>query len=325
MFKKLLHKTETGASQSAVKAAKLELTRRLLVTGFVLALACAAGMAYYSQAWFANNKDVDANNASVTSTASSANLFIRPQTDGENKHYYTTLSTDWSAGTPLYPISTADCENWFYIAQRTENSVTTGNVTAVNYYASQYAAATVDNNTGLYNEPSGVQRRAYYCSKYNLYTDKAESLNVYLHPTDPISITGDAGLTAAIRVALVTDRLVFVYAPVAESGTGMNFIDDAGTKAVADTFYAVTGTQTAEVQNNILVDEAGLANYKGVAVDGDPYNFNAGTTPICTATAAGTNVDVYVWLEGMDAQGVSYIAGSGSIAVNLNFVGVPVV
>ncbi|MDD6188118.1 MAG: hypothetical protein PUB32_00895 [Clostridiales bacterium] len=330
VFKKDFHSSEKeNIDAGAVAAARIEFTRRLVFTCFALILACLAVFAYISKAWFASNKDVAAENASVTSETGTANLFIRLQGEAAT-NYYTTLSTNWAVvnNTPLYPISTADCKNWFYIDQRTANSVTTDGITATNYYASHYAKAESISADGLYNESVNQQRRAYYCSSYNLYTDK-DTLDVYFNPTNPITITGDEGLKQAIRVGIVVNpgesQSVLIYAPVAESGTGMNFIDASGTKAASDTFYAVTGNQTAAVQT-VLVGTTGgnsLEPYIGVAVQDDPYSFTEGAQTICKADTAGTNISVYVWLEGMDAQGVSYIAGSGSINVKLNFVGVP--
>lgn len=346
-FKKILF---GGAKENmgAVAAAKLEFTRRLLFTGFVLTLACLAGFAYISKAWFASNKDVGAENASVTSASGTPNLFIRLQADKseEKPQYFSNIQKNWSSAAPLYPISTADCKNWYYIsdwAMVLSQDPKDASITRGQYYASGYAPV-VDfdaNNDGCYTvtttDSEGNKKsktyRAYYCSKYNLYSDKGE-LDVYLNPTEPIRITDGEGLVDAIRVGVVVkekaeggtekDKLVFVYAPVKESGTGKNFIDGNSTEASANTFYAVTGERAATEKTGILVGDAGLADYKGGKVPGDPHSFTAGKKAICRAGVTGADVSVYIWLEGMDAQSVINVADNRTIGVNLNFVGVPV-
>ena len=329
-------------NMSAVAAAKMEFTRRLLFTGFVLILACFAGFSYISKAWFASNKDVGAENASVTSESGTPNLFIRLQADkGEEKpQYFSYIKKDWSGAAPLYPISTADCAKWFYISDwALVYSEKTEGITTGEYYASGYKQATSIND-GIYTGYADQTHRAYYCSQYNLYSDK-EALDVYLNPNKPIEVTVDGdnqGLMQAIRVGVVvkekaengteTDKCVFVYAPVEESGTGKNFVYDTNTgsvtKAAANTFYAVTDTNKTTIQSGILVGETGLAAYKGGTVDNDPHSFTKGTTAICRADVNGADVSVYIWLEGMDAQSVINVADNRTIGVNLNFVGVPV-
>ena len=338
----------TKENMGAVAAAKLEFTRRLLFTGFVLILACFAGFSYISKAWFASNKDVGAENASVTSESGTPNLFIRLKSD-PSASFYSLVRTDWSAADGnkgLYPISTANCADWYYIndwemvLSEEVNGITTGE-----YYASEYAPVTFNSDKdGCYkltfSENDVREYRAYYCGKYNLYSDK-EALDVYLNPNKPIEVTVDGdnqGLMQAIRVGVVvkekaengteTDKCVFVYAPVEESGTGKNFVYDTNTgsvtKAAANTFYAVTDTNKATIQSGILVGETGLAAYKGGTVDNDPHSFTKGTTAICRADVNGADVSVYIWLEGMDAQSVINVADNRTIGVNLNFVGVPV-
>ena len=354
----------TKENMGAVAAAKLEFTRRLLFTGFVLILACFAGFSYISKAWFASNKDVGAENASVTSESGTPNLFIRLKSD-PSASFYSLVRTDWSAADGnkgLYTISTANCANWYYIndwamvlTENKETGITTGE-----YYASEYAPVTFNSDKdGCYkltfSENDVREYRAYYCGKYNLYSDK-EALDVYLNPENPIVINlgkdtdtpedaaKNQGLMDAIRVAVVenidenTNRLVFVYAPVAETGTGKNYITydpdtDTGTKAAADTFYAVTDTNTATKQTEILfpttdesgnVTDDGLAAYKGGTVTGDPHSFTKGEKAICQADVNGADVSVYIWLEGMDAQSIINVADNRTIGVNLNFVGVPV-
>lgn len=341
---KIILPSSDKKNMSAVAAAKMEFTRRLLFTGFVLVLACLAGFAYISKAWFASNKEVGAENASVTSETGTPNLFIRLQSDkGKEPEYFSFIGTNWKdVGPALYPISTADCKNWYYINNWTMDlSEEVNGITTGQYYASGYAPVTFDeNNDGCYtlkiSDIKNKTYRAYYCSRYNLYSDKENSkVDVYLNPTEPIKVTFDEanrGLMEAIRVAVVaSDELVFVYAPVDESGTGRNYIggvdaDGKPKKAAENTFYAVTGPNTATEQSDILVGDAGLEAYKGEKVPGDDHSFTAGAekTKICTATPAGVDVSVYIWLEGMDAQSIITVADSRTIGVNLNFVGVPV-
>lgn len=344
VFKKTFHDNgQEPVNDGAVAAAKIEFTRRMIFSSMVLILACLAIFAYITKAWFANNKDVSAENASVVSESGTSNLFIRFAEDNK-KEYYSYLKKDWSIADPdgptLFPISTADCKDWYYVSSWAldydDSKAATNGITTGQYYASGYTKATVDEK-GLYSVTLGEKPttyRAYYCCEYNLYTDQG-NLDVYLNPTKPIEIdcgadTANEGLLNAIRVAIVDSteppKLVFVYAPVDESGTGMNYIaydtaTSTGTKAVADTFYAVTGPNVAAEQT-VLVGNSGLANYTGKAVDGDPHSFTAGTNSICTADTDGTDLGIYVWLEGMDAQSVINVADGRTINVKLNFVGV---
>ncbi|MDO4487464.1 MAG: hypothetical protein Q4B67_00035 [Eubacteriales bacterium] len=313
-----------------LKSLRKEFFRRLITTCALLFLTVWALVSYVSRAWFAKNDEVGADNSSVSSATESANLYIRLQSDS-TKDYSSVVINNWETGVPLYPISTADCEDWYYISGRSlDMSVESDGVAKGVYYASEYSRPASIDTDGVYSV-EGTDRRAFFCGRYNLYTSR-DDMRVYLHPDEPITVNcsaGHEGLRDALRIALVTDSgLVFIFAPVAESGIGRNYIGTSGgnpVKAEADTFYAVTGQNTAAVQPVVIPGSAGLGNYLAGRVPGESFTYADGTTPICVANDGdGANVSVYIWLEGMDAQGIAEEAAGKQINVNVNYVGVPV-
>lgn len=270
----------------------------------LFAFAALIALVASTAAWFANNKEVSSSDSSVTSSAPDTNLYIRLA--GAEKAFLSKVEKSWESAVGLYPISTADCQKWYYVDSwelRQTTDAGTQTVTGT-YTPGSYALAAADAN-GLYTN-KGTQRRAWFSTAYNLYTSGA-NLDIYLNPDTPISVTtGDRKLDQAIRVALVdgSGQPLLIYAPTAE-----------------DTFQAVTDANSVANLSNVKVGKVGLSDYWAV-VGSEAYT--PGKTKLCTATGEGVDITVYVWLEGTDAQAVigSSDSETTGITVSVNFVGV---
>jgi len=321
-------------AEAAVLLSKRRMTLTILECAVVLLVLGLALSAYLSNAWYANNREVDANDNSITSASATTSLFISPGTTVDN-NYYTARSVSWTDAN-LFPISTSDCANWWYVSAFTPVEAANGMYTA---QASAYTKATAAETesatyTGSFtatydNTLDGDGKVAYVVSKYMLYTNN-ESLDVWLDPTNPIVVSyATNNVTAkqllnALRIGVkVGGTLKFIYAPVAESIT-----DGTGNSAVtyaANTYFAVTDEDTVGTCSAVITD---LSAYKATASGNtsDPYSAGTGTgaTKLCTTTPDGVQVEIYVWLEGTDAQAMLGKSDEDLKGINItvNYVGV---
>ena len=310
-----------------IKKQKQMLALQMLECALALIIFTAAVVAYVTKAWFVKNEKVEEQASTVTSTTT-ASLFIeRGTTLPAQKNYYVAVSHEWQSNAALYPASTKNCTNWWYASQFS-NVINNGNASLVATGYTQLTAGNTmstttvkeENNVGTYlNSLEGSsQRVAYLYEDYVLYTNN-QSMDVYLHPTNPITVAyqdnaiAAKSLNEAIRVAIVVGDVKIFYAPTSETAagnssgavTGYSNVKDASTVEV----FTMTNRSTYQA-------EAGA----------DENTFSAGTgkTSLGTATTTGLHVRMYVWLEGTDAQaliGVSDMDTKG-LNVNVNFVGV---
>ncbi len=294
------------------KALQTNIPRAAFLT-FVSALLLAGAL---TLAWYTRDPKTESQTTEIKSETSSAALFIAAGStpDGAQLAAAAVDTTSY-----LFPISTADCVHWYY-ADNVD--VSTGRV-------SQYAQAQITEAnlaTGLYyNADEETSKYAYHRADFVFYTNGG-SFSVYLDPDEPISVSGDGArgyLDDAVRIAVVEhtadgDVLKFIYAPVAESGTGNSY------GASANTFYAVTGPTTLSTASVLTT------------LSGSPYLADTSVTPvqggsdtICVAGDGSEgnpygSISVYMWLEGTDAQtklGRTDNEFSDGVRVTLKFIG----
>ena len=187
----------------------------------------------------------------------------------------------------LYPISTNNCTDWWYI---------TGGVGT----AETFAKATAQTYT--YNNK---EYTAYSVGSYILYTD-GDSLDVYLG-TGGITLTttrtAGKSLSAALRAGVKAGNTLLIYAPVQEDGG----------------YKAVTGANTPADAANVY-DGATISKWQVIQTE-DGYI--RPTEKLATATSAGTQVQIYVWLEGTDAQAIlSKSDNASGLKLSVYFTGV---
>ena len=139
---------------------------------------------------------------------------------------------------------------------------------------------------------------------YILYTD-GEPLDVYLGTGGiTLTTTGAAGksLSEALRVGIKAGNTLLIYAPVREDG-GYKAVTGANTTASA-TVYDGTNISVWQVTQT----EDGYT---------PPEN------KLATATGTGTPVQIYVWLEGTDAQAIlSKSDNASGLKLSVYFTGV---
>ena len=322
---------------AAVALMKRQMRRHIVMMAIALTVICLASFAFVSHAWFAMNRKVASNDNSIVSDTGNSSLFIRDASDLTFQNAETVTKT---TGATLFPISTSDLANWFYASGFAASSQTvagsgytyTVNTPVANAYTK--IASFTDADAGTYaNAYEGRTVTAYYKSEINLYTSGAD-LDVYLDAAAPITVAYDTSnatvaknLLDCLRVGIeVGGSKVLIYAPLAESGTG----NSQG--ASADTFYYITevsSTPTLTAANSSgtnVYTSSTLAPFLAQQVgSSDLYETTASTTTaICTADSDGTDVTVYVWLEGTDAQALYGLADSDlkGISVTINYVGV---
>ena len=309
-------------AEEAKPVSKQSFTRSVAATAALLVVFSATTTAWITKAWFSNNKQVDSNGTSITSDVSSPSLFIRATSDANGAG----TSVSVTSGANLFPISTSNLTDWYYVSgfgysPVTENGITT-NVPKANAFTA--ATVTVADNAGGYTNAyeNDAAKTAYFISDLTLFTTNG-TLDVYLNHDNPITVTYTASqgkdLDDAIRVGLKIGNTTIIYAPAAESGTG----NSMGSTA-ANTFYAVTAADTVSTQT--VLTPTTIVSHTATAVQGQEGVFTPDTnaTALGTADTTGIRAQVYVWLEGTDAQTIVGTADNetNGLNVTLNFVGV---
>ena len=280
------HPAGTAPQTAQQLSVQLRLAKTTVKLAAVLLVLIPAVVVYLSSAWFARNTEVTGGGASVSVVKPGASLYIAAGSTVPTDNHATTAEIRMA--NDLYPISTSNCTDWWYI---------TGGVGT----AETFAQATTQTYT--YNEKTYT---AYSVGTYILYTD-GEPLDVYLGTGGITLTTGAAGksLSEALRVGIRAGDTLLIYAPVQEEG-GYKAVTGANATADADNVY--DGTTISEWQ---------------VTQTEDGYTVPANKNKLATATGTGTPVQIYVWLEGTDAQAIlSKSDNASGLKLSVYFTGV---
>ncbi len=344
LFKKndtQVNNEDIQASSAAVRVMQLrkKMHTQLAVMACCLAVLSLSSYAFITRAWYANNREVHEDNTQITADTASPSLYIRPA--GGNKNFDVSLSQKATDDCKLFPISTKDMNSWYYVSEFGFVSATE-NINGTDYTVSRQIATgytlanATDSGSGVYtyensyesSDSNTVTKVAYFKATSNLYSHGGD-LDVYLDPDQPITVstaaigTTRAGFYNSIRVGIKTSDASIIFAPVAESGSGNS------TGSALNKFQAIAATTGApDDASSIVKLTAGLDDFVGVD-DGNGFYTAAGKTSIGTAKSyeeGGLDVEIFVWLEGTDAQALAGEA-DGSVAtdpidVQVKFVGV---
>lgn len=279
------HPAGTAPQTAQQLSVQLRLAKTTVKLAAVLLVLIPAVVVYLSSAWFARNTEVTGGGASVSVVKPGASLYIAAGNTVPADSHATTAEIKMADY--LYPISTNNCTDWWYI---------TGGVGA----AETFAKATAQTYT--YNEKTYT---AYSVGSYILYTD-GDPLDVYLGTGGiTLTTTSAAGksLSEALRVGIKAGNTLLLYAPVREDGG----------------YKAVTGTNTTADAANVY-DGTTISKWQVTQTE-DGY-----TVPknkLATATSDGTPVQIYVWLEGTDAQAIlSKSDNASGLKLSVYFTGV---
>ncbi len=343
--------TEQNAQNSnALLIAKLrrQMHMQLAVIACCVGVLSISTYAFITRAWFSNNREVDQSNTSITSDSPSPSLYIRPglSADNSNADYSNTVGVSVNEDTAkLFPISTADCDNWYYVSKFSFQQVSSGGITVSVPKASEYTKSNPITRTaiispalyyGAYNNTyeGNVEKTAFIVQKTNIYTTNGE-MQVYLDPDAPITVSlksaeSKPAFLNAVRVGIKTPGGIIIYSPSTAAGTG----NSSG--ATADTFEFVSSSATTvgaiSTATGSIVTSSNISNYQA---EHDPakgegfYKVTGGQSSLGTATAltdgaGGLDVEVFVWLEGTDADAVVGQADNDSAGLDIvvRYVGV---
>lgn len=281
------HPAGTAPQTAQQLSVQLRLAKTTVKLAAVLLVLIPAVVVYLSSAWFARNTEVNGGGASVSVVKPGASLYIAAGSTVPTDNHATTAEI--SMRDDLYPISTSNCTDWWYI---------TGGVGT----AETFAKATAQTYT--YNNKKYT---AYSVGSYILYTD-GDPLDVYLG-AGGITLTtiGTEGksLSEALRVGVKAGNTLLIYAPIQEDGG----------------YKAVTGTNTTADAANVY-DSATISAWQVTQTE-DGYTVPANKNKLATATDTGTQVQIYVWLEGTDAQAIlSKSDNASGLKLSVYFTGV---
>lgn len=279
------HPAGTAPQTAQQLSVQLRLAKTTVKLAAVLLVLIPAVVVYLSSAWFARNTEVNGGGASVSVVKPGASLYIAAGSTVPTDNHATTAEI--SMRDDLYPISTSNCTDWWYI---------TGGVGT----AETFAKATAQTYT--YNNKKYT---AYSVGSYILYTD-GDPLDVYLG-AGGITLTtiGTEGksLSEALRVGVKAGNTLLIYAPIQEDGG----------------YKAVTGANTTADATNVY-DYTNISAWQVIQTE-DGYI--RPTEKLATATGTGTQVQIYVWLEGTDAQAIlSKSDNASGLKLSVYFTGV---
>ena len=280
------HPAGTAPQTAQQLSVQLRLAKTTVKLAAVLLVLIPAVVVYLSSAWFARNTEVTGGGASVSVVKPGASLYIAAGNAVPADSHATTAEIKMADD--LYPISTNNCTDWWYITGGVGTAETFEKATAQTY---------------TYNNK---EYTAYSVGTYILYTD-GEPLDVYLGAGGITLTTGTAGksLSEALRVGIKAGNALLIYAPVQEDG-GYKAVTGANTTADADNVY--DGTNISKWQ---------------VTQTEDGYTVPAKANKLATATGTGTPVQIYVWLEGTDAQAIlSKSDNASGLKLSVYFTGV---
>lgn len=281
------HPVGTAPQTAQQLSVQLRLAKTTVKLAAVLLVLIPAVVVYLSSAWFARNTEVTGGGASVSVVKPGASLYITAGNAVPADNHATTAEIKMEEY--LYPISTNNCTDWWYITGGVGTAETFEKATAQTY---------------TYNEKTYT---AYSVGSYILYTD-GEPLDVYLG-AGGITLTtiGTAGksLSEALRVGIKTEKTLLIYAPVREDGG----------------YKAVTGTNTTADAANVY-DGTTISKWQVIQTE-DGYTVPEKENKLATATGTGTPVQIYVWLEGTDAQAIlSKSDNASGLKLSVYFTGV---
>lgn len=281
------HPTGTAPQTAQQLSVQLRLAKTTVKLAAVLLVLIPAVVVYLSSAWFARNTEVTGGGASVSVVKPGASLYITAGNAVPTDNHATTAEISMQG--ELYPISTSNCIDWWYI---------TGGVGT---------AETFEKTTTQTYTYNGKNYTAYSVGSYLLYTD-GEPLDVYLGAGGiTVTTTGTAGksLSEALRVGVKAGDTLLIYAPVQEEGG----------------YKAVTGANTTADAANVY-DSTTISAWQVTQTE-DGYTVPAKANKLATATSAGTPVQIYVWLEGTDAQAIlSKSDNASGLKLSVYFTGV---
>lgn len=227
-------------------------------------------------AWFSENRQVEADGMKVQAEVAS-NLLIT--NSGKASYDFAADATN-TATTELSPASTTmtttalQSGNFFY-ADRTHIAYSTGAAGADTVF-SAVAAANIATDAAASGDKTYVSKNTFYIKAEGDETKKIESVYV-----DSVVVTGASEeISSSLRVAVVCDSNVFLFAPV--SGYTATY------KGIASAATGLTNAQ-ASANETITASTGGTSS----------------TTKIGEIATIGTTeltVVIYVWYEGQDAN-----------------------
>lgn len=313
--------------------------KRQLLAAIAMVLVAAIALGSSTYAWFVSNTEVQATSSSVKSTSATPNLLIvagateAGGTNGstwtaKNKGGKTVESISSGTTTALYPASTNDCKDWWVVSGWTGDD---GNAPKANKYRKPQIDATANGDNvlnGKYTQGS-TDLNAYQVTTYSVYTTTGE-VELNLNPVNPINVdisSGAAqdagtGFKDALRVGIVVNgTLKLVYAPTTETGAG-NDADANG----ATGFRSVKDDSSTQTAGYKHVEENTFTGW--TATNKNDGTYEKAANSLGTVGKTGAVVQIYVWLEGTDADCLVGTADAASdkdsYKVTLNFVGATV-
>lgn len=273
---------------TATEARRTFASRRRMVAATAWMLLLVLALAGATFAWFSNSRYTNVTPVAHTVSEEGSDLLIGASAAGP----FDTTCTLSAADKTLYPVSTADLQNFWRATFQNAAGITT-----------DYASCT-------------AQAGDYMLTGTFYLKGSASPLSVYLYQSQ-MNVTSDAQLLAALRIG-------FIVQSSAGTQTYIFACDDLGNTAVA------TQRRTT-AQDGVVVSGVGAWAYatdparaiSAYTMDGsgDAPRTRAGAQPLFTLAANEVaTVQYFVYMEGCDANCITE-AQSKNITLQFAFAG----
>ena len=279
--------------------------KKQLVAAVAMVLVAAVALGSSTYAWFASNSKVQATGMIVQAKTEGGIEIAYTNATATSGSYATSASTGATGATALAPISTADAKTWSHASAATAGASTAKIDTYETLTLTEKAieglafgkvgGVTVGDSTTDY----------YMVQNFNIRSTSATALAKGL-TVDSVSVAGnstDKKMDEVLRVAIVLGEKVLIYDPVKNDTTGYKIYtghNGTGSTATAtgETSVTITDKDTATL---LAADANTEIPAKGTSANG------------------GTDVKIFVYFEGEDAELYSDNFKAEALTVTVNF------
>lgn len=264
-------------------------------------------------AWLSASRRVDGS-GDISSMESDGSLFIALGNVVNNTDNYDDISVVGSFTGNLYPISTPDLSNWWYVSSWDKHQ-------AENYQKANLTQDNVNKDRWNYTYKE-KQYTAFNKVDYTVFCSGDKSMDVYFD-VNAIQLfesldehQNPKRLKEAVRVGIaINGAMKLIYAPVIETGKG-------NSKNTSEAKYYSVNSATTVVENSNVYDD--LSNWTAIQDNETGIYSATDKTMLFTTNHDGTLVSVYIWIEGTDAQAmIGKSDNANGISVSVDLVGIP--
>ena len=251
--------------------------KRQLLAAIAMVLVAAIALGSSTYAWFVGSNTAEANGLSIKAQAEAGILISHKHNTVTDNVWASTASGSYTTAQALYPTSTVNGSNWYHATAQTltASTATDGSMKTLSITETP-ASADVDGKIGAEGG-----KNYYIVDSFDIYTTGSAASNLRIKNIVVSNAGSTASFDSSVRLLVICGSNKYVVAPVAGATTSYTVgTNPDGTTATGTSVTAYTVTEMAAT--------TGTTHYLADSVSKLP--------------ASPTNVQVYMYFEGEDAQ-----------------------